>query len=238
MSSTLVLFFVAVLCAASIQTMAGFGFALMMMPLAVLLLGVRTAAPLIALVGLAVSLVNMLRNRQSIDLRELRVMVLLGAVGIPFGVWALVGISERAIRVTLGVLLIVYGLASLLRPIKRPPISSGWAYPVAFLAGGLAGAYNLPGPVLVLYGSLRQWPHDKFRAMLQSFFTASYLLTTALHLAGGRLTPSVLQLSAVALPAFLLGILLGSRVDRRLDRRLLRAAVNVLIAALGVSLIL
>ena len=86
MSSDLVLFFVAVLCAASLQTMAGFGFALMMMPLAVLLLGVRTAAPLVALVGLAVSLVNMLRNRQSIDLRELRVMVLLGAVGIPFGV--------------------------------------------------------------------------------------------------------------------------------------------------------
>ena len=238
MSYDLVLFVVAVLVAASLQTMAGFGFALMMMPLAVLLLGVRTAGPLIALVGLAVSLVNTLRNRESIDRRELRGMVLLGAVGVPFGVWALVGISERTIRVTLGVLLILYGLASLLRPVKRPPISAGWAYPVAFLAGGLAGAYNLPGPVLVLYGSLRQWPHNTFRAMLQSFFVASYLLTTLLHLMGGRLTPTVLGLSAVALPAFLLGILLGSRVDRRLDRRVLRVAVHLLIAVLGISLIL
>lgn len=238
MSSDLILFFVAVLFAASIQTMAGFGFALTMMPLAVLLLGVRTAAPLVALVGLAVSLVNMLRNRESIDLRELRVLVLVGAIGIPFGIWALVAVNERVIRVTLGVLLIVYGLTSLLRPVKRPPIAAGWAYPFAFLAGGLAGAYNLAGPMVVLYGSLRHWPHEKFRATLQSFFAASYVLTTALHWWGGRLTPTVLQLSAVALPAFLLGILLGSRVDRRLDRRLLRAAVNVLLAVLGISLIL
>ena len=49
--------------AATLQTLTGFAFALIMMPFATMALGVRTAAPLVALTALTTYAVNCLRYR-------------------------------------------------------------------------------------------------------------------------------------------------------------------------------
>ena len=238
MPATLPLFLACVLFAASVQTLAGFGFSLVLMPLAVSLLGIKTAAPLVALIALSVSLVNSVRNRAWVDARELGLLTLAAAFGIPIGVWTLVNIDEQIVTAALGVVLILHGLYSLAQPGRLPLISGRWALPMGFIAGCLGGAYNVSGPPLVIYGSLRHWPTDRFRAILQAFFTLTYILTLGAHLAGGRITMPILTLYAWAVPAFGLGLVGGAALDRRLNTARLRLLVNLLIVALGVSLIL
>ena len=75
--------------AAVIQTISGFGFALMVMPLLVLTLGIQTAAPLVALTGCTLYTVNLLRYRQAVNLSEVVRLAAAAMLGIPLGVLAI-----------------------------------------------------------------------------------------------------------------------------------------------------
>jgi hypothetical protein len=127
----------------------------------------------------------------------------------------------------------------LLRPTASFVISGRWVYPAGFAAGCLGGAYNTPGPPAIVYGSLRQWPRDEFRAVLQALFFVNGLLVVLSHYVAHHLTGEVLTLySLYAVPALLLGIAIGSCVDNKVDRQRFRTVVTVMILLLGVSLLL
>ena len=69
--------------------------------------------------------------------------------------------------------------------------SRRWAYPAGFIAGCLGGAYNTAGPPVIVYGSLRQWPKEEFRAVLQAFFFVNAVFTVASHTIARHLTTTV-----------------------------------------------
>ncbi len=163
---TIPVLFAIVFLAALLQTTSGFGFALMAMPLVALVIGVKAAAPLVALVGFTLYAVNLVRYRRGLDWRVLLPLAVAAALGVPLGVWALGNLDEHVVKTVLGVILIAYGLYSLWRPHTAPLRSDLWAYPAGFLAGVLGGAFNTPGPPVIIYGNLRQWSRDLFRSTL------------------------------------------------------------------------
>ncbi len=229
---------VIVLSAAFLQTLSGFGFAIIVMPLVTLAIGLQTAAPLVALVGLTVYTTNLIRYRQAIDARELLRLGLASALGVPVGLWALIHVDESIIKPLMGLILASYAVYTLAHPRTRRLESRWWAYPAGFAAGCLGGAYNTPGPPVIVYGSLCQWPRQEFRAMLQALFFVNALLVVVSHSLARHLTADVLTLYLYALPALGLGIVAGSRVDARLNRERFRSLVTVMILLLGLFLIL
>jgi len=234
---TVGLIVLAVFLAAFMQTLAGFGLALLVMPLLTLMIGLRNAAPLVALAGLTLYLVNFFRYRQAVAWRE---VLRLGAGivwGVPLGVWALSRVAEPVVQRVLGVVLVLYAGYALWQPGTLYLRSRGWVYAFGFVAGCLGGAYNTPGPPLVMYGALRRWPKEPFRAVLQSLFVLNAALVVALHYYFHHLTALVFRWYFYALPALLLGILLGSRVDKKLSSVHFRMLVTVMILLLGLSLL-
>ncbi|NOX63015.1 MAG: sulfite exporter TauE/SafE family protein [Chloroflexi bacterium] len=240
MTPTAILFWLALaIFAAALQsTLTGFGFALMVMPLAVYLLDIRTAAPLVALVALTLNIINFIRYRQSLDWSEVRRLTLLMMAGIPVGIWALAALDEQIVKRGLGVVLAGYALYAMLRPARLHPISRVWAYPAGFIAGCLGGAYNTPGPPVILYGSLRQWPHHRFRAVLQGAFLLGAVMVVISHALARNITIEVERLYLLSLPALVLGVAVAARLDRRIPADLLRKAVVILILLLGLSLLI
>jgi len=228
---------VLVFAAAFIQALAGFGFAALIMPVLTWALGLPTAAPLVAIVALTVYVVNLLRYRQAINVREVLRLAAATALGVPLGIWALVHVDESSITTLLGLSLVGYAVYSLLRPTTQRPCAHGWVYPAGFLAGCLGGAYNTPGPPVIIYGSLRQWPKEEFRAVLQALFLVNGTLVVASHAVAGHFTAEMLGLYLWAAPALLLGIGLASRLDGRVDRERFRVLVTVMILLLGLSLV-
>lgn len=238
---TTALLLACVFIAALLQTLSGFGFALIVMPFAIFILGVRTASPVVALVALMLSALNSLRFRGALDRRELIRLTLVAACGVPLGVWALGRIDERPVKAGLGVVLIAYALYSLFvlwRRLQVRPLADWWAYPLGFLAGCLGGAYNTSGPPVILYGSMRQWPHNTFRSVLQTFFFLTGALTVITHFFAGHFTTPVLTSALLAAPAALAGNLLGSHLDRRFSPQTFRLLSLALLLVLGLSLLL
>lgn len=224
--------------AALLQTTSGFGFALLAMPLVALVIGVKAAAPLVALVGFTLYAVNLVRYRRSVERRVLLPLAVAAALGVPFGVWALGNLDEDIIKSVLGVLLIVYALYSLWRPQASPLRSELWAWPAGFLAGVLGGAFNTPGPPVIVYGNLRQWPRNLFRSTLQALFLFSSSLVILSHVAAGNLTPETIPTYLLLMPALLLGVWAGAYVDRHISNQRFRILVLALIFATGVLLLI
>ena len=222
--------------AALVQSLSGFGFALIVMPLAVVAIGLKTAAPLVAMVSLALNTINMIRYRQALDMREVLRLTLASVLGIPVGVCALVNVSEALILRLMGLILIAYAVYALARPRALRPGPEWWAYPAGFLAGSLSSSYNTPGPPVVVYGALRGWPKEAFRAVLHGFFFFNGILVVGTHVVAGRVSAVVLSTFYTTVPALALGILLASRVDGKLNRERFRVLVTVMILILGLSM--
>ena len=227
-----------VLAAAFVQSLSGFGFAIVVMPVLTLILGLQTAAPLVSLTALTVYTINVTRFRRAIQAGEVLRLGLASALGVPMGIWVLSNVEGTVVKQALGLLLLLFALYSVIRPVTSWIPSPRWVYPAGFLAGCLGGAYNTPGPPAIVYGTLRQWPRDEFRAVLQSLFLVNGLLVVASHIVAGHLTAPVLTYYLYTVPALAVGILLASRVDSRVDRERFRILVMARISVLGLSLLL
>jgi uncharacterized membrane protein YfcA len=234
---TIVLIIAVVFAAAFVQSLSGFGFAVIIMPLLSLMVGLRVAAPTVALTALTTYSINIIRYHQAIDYKELLRLGIAAALGVPLGMWVLTNMDEGTIMRIMGLILASYAVYALLRPTRKWVLSRHWAYPAGFLAGCLAGAYNVPGPPVIVYGSLRQWPRDEFRAILQAIFFVGGTLVVISHLVAQRVTVEVLRFYVFALPSLGLGILAGSRVDRYVNRERFRMIVTVMILVLGLALL-
>jgi hypothetical protein len=172
-----------------------------------------------------------------VERRVVLPLAVAAALGVPFGVWALGNLDEDIVKSVLGVLLISYALYSLWRPSGAPLRSELWAYPAGFLAGVLGGAFNTPGPPVIVYGNLRQWPRNLFRSTLQALFLFSSSLVIVSHVAVGNLTFATIPTYLLLIPALLLGVWGGSAIDRRISNERFRGLVLALIFATGVLML-
>jgi uncharacterized protein len=221
-----------------VQSSVGFGLALVSMPLLVAFLGIRTAAPLVAVVALIAELAILLRYRHALNLRAFTRLTAAAILAIPIGVLALRHVDEIIVTAILGIILIVYGLYALFRP-NFPELSHpAWAYGFGFVAGMLGGAYNTSGPPVIVYGNCRRWPPAEFKSNLQGFFVVFGLIVIGVHAVSGNFTSAVWDNFLLSLPGVALGLITGFALSSRINAELFRKIVLVLLILLGVFLIL
>lgn len=224
--------------AAFTQAVTGFGSALVGMPLLAQTIGVTLGAPLLALVSLPMNLILLVSQRRGFDARAVWRIALASLLAVPFGIAAPGMISERAIVIGLGVILVAYGLYALLTPRLPTLAGKGWAYLFGILSGLLAGAYNVGGPPLVMYAACREWEADEFRSNLQGLFFLMNIVVVMGHAWNGTLNQTVMDYLPVALVALFAGIGAGLVLDRFIPEKIFHKLVLVVLIGLGVRLIL
>jgi len=202
------------------------------------MLGVRTAAPLVALVTSTLEITLLIRYRGSFNLRAVWRLIAASILGIPLGVWALRGINEKVLLHVLGFVMAGYASYALLN-FKLPELQHpAWAYLAGFLSGVLSGAYSVGGPPVIMYGNCRRWLPDEFKSNLQGLFLVNDVLTIFGHGLSGNLTPTVGKTYLLALPIIVLGVLAGAGLDRYLNPLTFRKIVLGLLVIMGLRLIL
>ena len=223
---------------AFIRSAVGFGDALLAMPLIALLVGMQVATPLVAFTGLAISVIILSTSWRQVDLRTFWRLTLASLVGMPFGIWLLQHGDERIVSLLLGLLLMGYGAYSLYRPTLPALPNERWAFPFGFVAGVLGSAYNTSGPPVIIYGTMRRWPPDLFRATLQGFFLVSNVIVIAGHGLAGLWTQEVLLLTLLSLPVLVTAVIAGARVNQRIPAAQFARVVYMLLIVLGAIFLL
>ena len=229
--------FVIVFFAVFTQSLTGFGVALVSMPLLSALLGVQTAAPLVALIGLLTEAILLLYYREAVNVRVIWRLILASMVGVPLGVVVIRTLDEAVVLTVLGVIVAGYALYALLK-LRLPAIQGPvWAYGAGFLAGILGGAYNTAGPPVIVYGNCRGWPPAEFKGNLQGFFLITTVVVIISHVLAGNYGPDVLRYGLLALPAVAAGLVAGLALSKWVSAVAFRTIVLWLLLVLGVWLI-
>ena len=174
-----------------VQSLVGFGSALIAMPLLISILGLKVAVPLFAVVALIFESILVFYYRASLSPEVVLKLGIPAAVGIPLGVVGLRAVNEALLLGILGLVVIGYALYSLLN-LRFPELrSSYWAYGSGFIGGLLGGAYNTSGPPVILYADSQRWPAAEFKGNLQGFFIINGIVAVLSHGLAQNLTSQI-----------------------------------------------
>ena len=153
----------------------------MAVPLLALYLPLTVAAPLAVLISITIAAVVVVQDWRKIHLRSTGWLFGSTLAGIPFGLWLLTSTHQRAVKIVLAIVILAFSLYSLLG--RKPPElkheSHVWMLGCGFCAGVLGGAYGMNGPPLVIYGAMRRWSAQHFRATLQGYFLPASIVGMA-----------------------------------------------------------
>jgi len=226
----------AVLVAAAAQQLAGFGFALMAMPVLSVLVGPKDAVAISAVASLAGGAVMAYRLRPLID-RPVLLRLVCGALpGLPIGVIGLRRLPEDPLRVAVGVVVLVMVgvLATGVRRRARGPKAEVLA---GFASGILGTSIGISGPPVVVVLQAGGQEQHAFRATIVAFFVVSNVVTLPLVLLSGAVDTGRWPAAAAAVPAALVGTLAVERVASRVPPdRFRRLVLALLVVAALVTL--
>jgi len=133
------------------QGLSGVGSVLLSLPLLAIFLEIKTVIPLVALFGLAITIVLLLQLWRQLERKAVYPLLLSALPGVPVGVFFLKRLETDTIQLILGIILIGYALYSLFLRSDHRGINPRWAYLFGFLAGCLGGAFSATGPAVIVY---------------------------------------------------------------------------------------
>ncbi|HEY1787259.1 MAG TPA: sulfite exporter TauE/SafE family protein, partial [Verrucomicrobiae bacterium] len=102
----------------------------------------------------------------------------------------------------------------------------------------LGGAYGMNGPPLAIYGAMRGWPPQQFRATLQGYFLPASLLGMGGYLLKGLWSHDCTHYFLITLPAAIPAIWLGRVANHRLPTEKFRKYVYAGVIIIGIVLAL
>jgi len=220
-----------------VRSALGFGEALIAVPLLAFVQPVEIAAPVAVLVSITVAAIVVAQDWRHVHVRSAAWLVFFTLPGIPLGLLLLRSVSEPLVKGALGVVVAGFAASALRRRAAYELTNDRWAWLFGVSAGVLGGAYGMNGPPLVIYGALRRWSPEHFRATLQGYFLPASLIGMIGYWAAGLWTPSVNRYYLLSLPAVLLAIPLGRVMNRRLDVDRFRVYVHAGLLASGGGLL-
>ena len=201
-----------------IRSAFGFGEALIAVPLLAFCIPLEVATPLAVLVSITVAGIVVAQDWKKIHVQSAGWLLLSTAFGIPLGLLLLRSGHQRAVKATLAMIIMAFSVYSLIgrTPLELRNDSRRWLLACGFSAGVLGGAYGMNGPPLVIYGAMRRWSAQHFRATLQGYFLPASLIGMAGYWLAGLWTRAVTHYYLLSLPLTLPAVLFGREINHRL----------------------
>lgn len=221
----------AVAVAGTVYGFAGFGAALIFLPVAVALVPPELAVAAFSVSALSSLVTVVPRAFPQTDKLALGQLLLAAMLGFPLGIWALRSWDETAIRWAVSgvVLLTLTALMAGWRMKTRP--TRGARLGVGAATGVIGGATGLTGPVVILFNLGAGAAAAAMRANTLVFLTLSSLLLLPQLWLQGLLRPEALWLGLVLVVPYALGNRLGQALFDPGREGLYRTVAYAIIAA-------
>lgn len=219
-----------------IRGIAGFGSALIAMPILTLQLDFSLVVPLICLLDYIASLSQGIKGRQYIQYRDLWPLLPFTLAGVFFGVYLLAHLETRIMGLGLAVFIITFAIYSLL---PLPPFNGrrGWAIPAGFLGGTVGAVFGTGGPFYVIYYRLRGLDKSQFRATISLSFAIDGTMRIVAFIVGGFIKGQTLLILVVLLPVMFLGLYWGGKAHVQISQQGFVRLVSTILLLSGLVLL-
>jgi uncharacterized membrane protein YfcA len=215
-----------------VRGFTGFGFAMVFMPLASVVLGPVAALGLIWYIDAPFALPIALRNARQAEWREVAPLLLTATLALPAGIWLLIWLDRETMRWILAGL--IFAAVALM--------ASGWRYhgrpgvPLSLGVGALSGLFNgmasIGGmPLAVFWLGAQRNDRHRTRANLQTFFGVSTLVSGAILWRNDILTITALTMALPLMGIYGAGMWAGTHGFRLASEQSFRRGAYLVIFA-------
>lgn len=227
-----------------IQTLSGFGFGLLVVASFTLLdiLPLTATTFLVSLLGLVNSSTVVMKNRQHVKKKELRLMLYTSIPLMLVGFLLLEYMSTHLkhwLNFILGLSILICCMLMIAGPKRNNTESKPRSFLIAgALSGLLGGLFSTSGPPLVFQCYRQHWPMDTIRSTLLAVFTIGGLFRVGIALFGTLPEFDIMMLIFGAIPLVLLVTYIGRKIAPIFNPYVIRVIAITLLGLSGLLLVI
>ena len=227
--------------ASFIQRTIGFGFGIFIMTsLPFLMSSYAEAVTLSGLLSLTSATVVMVKYVKYVDWKRMMPILASFVVFSTLAICMLHRIEGAAMRIILGVLLILLCLyfsffKDRLQKTIRP--TRGWQIGTGAASGVMGGLFGMHGPPVVLYLSVSEPDKNHYMGMIQTYAVITNIIMLAVRAFRGFVTPEVGTTYIYALGGLAIGVIAGSWAFHKIPNRIFTYLVYAYIGISGVIIL-
>lgn len=218
------------------QSLAGFGFGLLAVPLMTLVIAPHQAVIVATMIGTVSTTLQAVIDRRFCDWSMAKRLSIAAYAGMPLGLYVFVVVSESALRFALGV--VVLGATVVL---ARGFSFKGHSRLMDWLMGGMSGVLSTStstnGPPLVFLLQARGLEPHIFRATINTVFALSNFVALILFASSGEMESNGALAALVALPFLFLSLRAGYALRPRVKVEHFKKLVLGMLFLSGVSVL-
>ena len=218
------------------QSLSGFGFSLLAVPLMTLVVSPRDAVVIATIIGSISTSSQAVFDRRHIDRKIALRLTIASFAGMPFGLIAFIFISETGLRFVLGIV-VVTAAVLLMRGFQLKDETRHFDWLLGMVSGFLSTSTSTNGPPLVFLMQARRLSPETFRATINTVFAIVNIGALAMFIAAGKVDTNNLAGVAVALPSLGVAIALGYATRRHITQERFNTLVIVLLFLSAVSVV-
>jgi uncharacterized membrane protein YfcA len=127
--------------AALVASIFGFGVALIAMPVLAVMVDMKTATPLVALVIMTVVVTILSRQWREVQFQSVWRLILASVFGVPIGLFLLNGLHDQVMKLSLALIIIAFSCYNVFTPHMLVLKTERASYLFGIVSGILGGAY-------------------------------------------------------------------------------------------------
>lgn len=221
-----------------INGVAGFGAAMIAMPLIAPFIDFSVAVPSCTLIVLTLNCQVGWTFRKHIQYRYLKGIIWGAVPGVILSVYILDYISENYLKAGMGVFIFLYALWGLLKSSEGEKIiHSAWGYLAGVLSSSLGMAFGFNGPPLAAFIAYCGCPSKSVKGIISGGFIITGIFIVSAKAVTGQIDATVLLIYGAATPAVILGSKLGIWASSYLSEYTYRKLLFVALAGMGLNII-
>lgn len=220
--------------AAVLQSISGFGFSLLAMPLLSIFVDIQDAVVIATLCGIFTNAVHLRKDFQLVERSIARRISLSALIGMPLGVVVLSVFSATHMRAIIGAVIVVLVFLMMRNFVLKTENTTVDIVLGAF-SGLLATSVSTNGPPLVFLLQSKQLDPWRLRATLAYVFTISGCASFIVLMIAGKGSIEAFQYAMLSLPAMYLGTVVGRKARLRVTQEAFKRLMYVLLLATAVS---
>jgi uncharacterized membrane protein YfcA len=220
--------------AAFLQSISGFGFSLLAMPLLSIFVDVQDAVVIATLCGIFTNAVHLKKDLQLVDQAIARRISLSALIGMPLGVVVLSVFSATQMRAIIGAVIVVLVYLMMRNFVLKTENTTVDIFLGAF-SGLLATSVSTNGPPLVFLLQSKQLDPWRLRATLAYVFTISGCASFIVLMIARKGSIEAFQYAILSFPAMYLGTVVGRKARHRVTQEAFQRLMYVLLLATGAS---
>ncbi len=214
-----------VLLAHFLEGITGFGCTVIALPFCIALIGVKTAVPVLTILGWLLALVIVIIDRKSIVVKEYFKILGCVIVGLPVGIFLFASLPEAPLKILLGVFMILVAVGGLYKSFSAKAGSFNFesklgkiVMNVMLVMGGVIhGAFSSGGPFIVVYATRKLTDKSAFRATLSAIWLTLNSIIIGANLLHGSYSKEVFDILAVMVPFLIGGMIAGNIAHKKID---------------------